>query len=390
MRVEKQLQVVVNKIQAERDHFILFTSNIGHRTDIFLKRSYLETNNAVEEIKEWPQNIDSNFRSKFDLANSLHNYRTINDTTKRIYCYSETIKFIVNWLVSGTASLPYDRSWPTLVAYNCIVRCSEALAIMRSHGMLFLSHGSFWNASARTEFIYALSTYEQSYKDASRFSHRVKRLRTLTISHMQNYDVVQVIDHYTKSILLQPTRALKQDDAIYWFDNVTVLIDNIFSMQRDLVSDLQMFLDNTVSFANTKVGISIGLIIASAISLLIGVYFVYQITSDIHSCAVDMMYTNEEIRKDQDKSESLLGRILPKTIVKQVLRHGKVAPEHFNEVTILMLEIDNFSSISQSLGVQETCGTLRKLYKSVDETIDKYNIYKVEMIADCIVVVSGT
>ena len=97
----------------------------------------------------------------------------------------------------------------------------------------------------------------------------------------------------------------------------------------------------------------------------------------------------EEIRKEKEKSDSLLLNILPKEIADRLKSGEELIADKHNEVSVLFADIVEFTPQSQNLNPKELVSILNTIFTHFDDLSTKYNIEKIKTIGDNYFAVAG-
>uniref|UniRef100_T1IIM5 guanylate cyclase n=1 Tax=Strigamia maritima TaxID=126957 RepID=T1IIM5_STRMM len=98
---------------------------------------------------------------------------------------------------------------------------------------------------------------------------------------------------------------------------------------------------------------------------------------------------SKELQIEKERLEELLGRLLPKKIVEDMIHGKKVEAEQFEMVTVCFSDISDFVSMAKELSPYEVINLLNGLYMCFDTIIENFDVYKVETVRDEYMVVSG-
>lgn len=99
--------------------------------------------------------------------------------------------------------------------------------------------------------------------------------------------------------------------------------------------------------------------------------------------------TNEQLAKEQEKSQRLLLNILPEPIAEQLKEGHSHIADGFTEVTILFADIVNFTQLSERISPKELVQFLNEIFTEFDHLSEKHELEKIKTIGDAYMVASG-
>jgi guanylate cyclase len=95
------------------------------------------------------------------------------------------------------------------------------------------------------------------------------------------------------------------------------------------------------------------------------------------------------LRIEQAKSESLLLNILPADIAARLKRGEDTIADHHESITILFMDIVNFTPLSASTSPKAMVNLLGEMFSQFDQWVDTYGVQKIETIGDSYMVAAG-
>lgn len=89
------------------------------------------------------------------------------------------------------------------------------------------------------------------------------------------------------------------------------------------------------------------------------------------------------------RTEELLYQFVPKSIASLLKEGQNIEPEAFECVTVFFSDIVGFTSLSSESTPMQVIDFLSELYLCFDETLDNYDIFKIDIVGDAYIVASG-
>ncbi|NEO27463.1 MAG: adenylate/guanylate cyclase domain-containing protein [Kamptonema sp. SIO4C4] len=98
---------------------------------------------------------------------------------------------------------------------------------------------------------------------------------------------------------------------------------------------------------------------------------------------------DQQVRREQEKAETLLLNILPKAIADTLKQGKNNIAQGFPKVTILFADIVHFTEISAQISPQELVSLLNQVFSVFDQLTDAYGLEKIKTIGDNYMVAGG-
>ena len=97
----------------------------------------------------------------------------------------------------------------------------------------------------------------------------------------------------------------------------------------------------------------------------------------------------EQLKHEQEKSETLLLNILPISIAQRLKAGEKVIADEHDRAVILFADIVEFTTASQHIAPKTLVENLNKIFTHFDQLVEKYALEKIKTIGDAYMVASG-
>jgi class 3 adenylate cyclase len=95
------------------------------------------------------------------------------------------------------------------------------------------------------------------------------------------------------------------------------------------------------------------------------------------------------LRAATEKSDELLGNILPTKVIRDLKARGSCEPESFAAVSILFTDLVDFTEVSSSLSPEYLIGELSDLFSGFDCIAEKYDCTRIKTIGDAYMAACG-
>jgi adenylate cyclase len=95
------------------------------------------------------------------------------------------------------------------------------------------------------------------------------------------------------------------------------------------------------------------------------------------------------LRAEQERAESLLLNILPRSIADKLKAEKQPIADQFSAASILFADVADFTPLAERLPAVEVVGVLDHLFSHFDVLAERYGVEKIKTIGDCYMVAAG-
>ncbi len=107
-------------------------------------------------------------------------------------------------------------------------------------------------------------------------------------------------------------------------------------------------------------------------------------TSQLESDAAQQI---RRFMEEKQKSNELLGQILPKTVMEKLIKGQMIAPETYKSATVMFTKLDGFGEVvEEARNADDIVQVLNNLYTLTDAIMEQFDVYKVETTNDAFMV----
>ncbi|OWF44095.1 Guanylate cyclase 32E [Mizuhopecten yessoensis] len=405
-KTKKELQLsvelgnLIHHLQQERDMSVLYLSALGPETKTFLLTDYLETDKAIYALSDWPSNLDNEKRSEFESKDKLQEYLSRHrqllsknryNINNELDFYTNIIDVVIVWLYKSITQGKFAVVWKTLVAYLKLTSGKQDIGIERALGTLFYVQGGFQSHKYFEMYNNRINRFRAFYTTAELYSTRVDRLYSSGVKGVGT-NITGIINNFRFEIQHKQMGTMWVPDiqnARYWFDNMTQYLDTLLDIQRDLGYEIIARLDVVIDESTRDLAISASFLAVVLIMCPLVIFATENLTSSIQKYALTLVNKTRELMEEKKKTDSLLYQMVPKPVANKLQKNIHIDAEYFDSVTIMFSDIYGFAKMSTVCTPIAIVDLLNNLYRTIDDLLDDYNVYKVETINDCYMVASA-
>jgi len=110
---------------------------------------------------------------------------------------------------------------------------------------------------------------------------------------------------------------------------------------------------------------------------------------EIDETMAELEQARQSIADAKARADELLANILPASIAAELTEHGKVAPRHFSEATIMFTDFRDFTGLTERTEPAMLVGLLDQYFSAFDEIVARHGLEKIKTIGDAYMAVAG-
>jgi class 3 adenylate cyclase len=139
-----------------------------------------------------------------------------------------------------------------------------------------------------------------------------------------------------------------------------------------------------------KPGLAEGFYLACNLGLVLILYWIAFVFENAKDMALqNLSNKNVELAKEKKKSDDLLLNILPASVAEELKETGGSKAGLFENVSVLFLDIVDFTLIGEDLSPQELVNELNHCFTLFDNLVTKNQMEKIKTVGDSYIAVSG-
>jgi len=104
---------------------------------------------------------------------------------------------------------------------------------------------------------------------------------------------------------------------------------------------------------------------------------------------VELKNALDNLSIEQERSQSLLLNILPQEVAEELKEYGKADAKHYDEVSVMFIDIKDFTQTSELLSPVELVMELDILFRGFDDIIEANKLEKIKTIGDAYMCAGG-
>lgn len=113
------------------------------------------------------------------------------------------------------------------------------------------------------------------------------------------------------------------------------------------------------------------------------------LNDQLESALRDLANQHMQLALERERAEKLLLNILPAPIAARLKDGEQVIADHFEEVTVLFVDIENFTPLASSMPPDRLVDMLNGIFSVFDAIVEKHGLEKIKTMGDAYMAVGG-
>jgi len=220
-----------------------------------------------------------------------------------------------------------------------------------------------------------------------------------------NVKNIQVLGNFLKQENYEIAVALSGKEALEWVnsDSIDLILLDIMMPEMDGYTVCKAIRDNTQNSDTPIIFITAKNDIESVVKgfetggvdYLVKPFNSQELLSrvkthiELKTTRDKLVLAKNELEKEKEKADKLLVNILNERFVNDLMKHGKVSPTTYNNVTLFFSDLVGYTVISEKLKPMELIGELNDIFTEFDNIMLKYGCERMETIGDAYIGACG-
>ncbi|XP_076451195.1 uncharacterized protein LOC143287135 [Babylonia areolata] len=392
VKLSTEVGLCVHYLQRERGYTAMYAiQDYDLTTKSLLTNSFKDTDRTLERLTTWPGKEGWGVgRVTRDLDRHRDSLKVLRNATvsSEMDFYNGLIDGFLVWMYMAIRFPDSGEDWKHLVAYQLLMTSKNYIGMERTLGSIYYLNGEVF-----THELYMYYLDMQSKGDGNLWACELflPEVETMLDEHLASND------HWNMSSVLAMRAEITENNAtktslqesVWWFDNMTIYLDAMFSVQHDLAVQMLAEIDVVLNGILEETILSIVLLTATLLVCIIIILSVRTMVYDIHRFAHTLSDQTHELKEERRKAETLLYQMLPPAVATQLKHNQSVPAQTYDDASVFFSDIVGFTTISASCSPLDVVTLLNTLYSCFDARLELYDVYKVETIGDAYMVSSG-
>ncbi len=367
---------LVGTLQIERGLTAMYLSS--NKTNLIayekLNDARLKTDTHINMLNEWAYltlpTANTTLTSRDQLTEYIRNYRSLvkEDPVSLLDNINFYTELDLKFLDVSAESIHVDSQDRYLVAFYSLLRAGDAAGIQRALG------SSYW---APCHFSHStLVLFQDLRSQTNTFLHQLFQYHIPSISHynsglQQLHPLQEILATVLTNMLDQSypeeckqfTVENRYKRAVWWFDNMTIYIEHLNHVKKELVEDLNDGVNEMLSSAKQEYIICIVVMVVVCVASAFSLYFINRLTNKIERYGKEVDMKTIQLQEEKKRTDALLYQMLPQEVAEQLKMNVHIDAEHYDMVTIYFSDIVGFTNLSAKISPHQVIDLLSDLFR---------------------------